>query len=197
MPHVDLTLRHRRSYASDGVVRWQPQGGSCSVDPPDDQKINGRPTPLTAGPTRMSCANGRARRRWRSFPIRHRSTCSWCASCCRAPILIRPTRFRSERRSRLRSRLRSMSARVCCRLWVTLRFEAAPGLHEVLGGGVGAGGAEGGGVGVGAVGAGLGSSPLAQAPASTASSTIDRSPTRITDTLLAQDRRNGRAWPGL
>jgi hypothetical protein len=72
------------------------------------------------------------------------------------------------------------------RFCVTLRFVAAAGRHELLGGGVVGGGAEGGGVGVGAVGAGLAFSPLAQAPASKASSTIDRSPTRITDTLLTR-----------
>lgn len=79
------------------------------------------------------------------------------------------------------------------RFWVTTRFVAAAGRHELLGGGVVGGGAEGGGV--GAVGAGLEFSPLAQAPASIASipsSTIDRSPTRITDTLLSRNRRNGR-----
>ena len=50
------------------------------------------------------------------------------------------------------------------RFCVTLRFVAAVGRHELLGGGVVGGGAEG--VGVGAVGAGLEFSPLAQAPAS-------------------------------
>ena len=81
------------------------------------------------------------------------------------------------------------------RFCVTLRFVAALGRHELLGGGVVGGGVEGGGVGVGAVGAGLEFSPLAQAPASmtsVASNTIDRSPSRITDILLAGDRRNGR-----
>jgi hypothetical protein len=66
---------------------------------------------------------------------------------------------------------------------VAVRFVAALGRHELLGGGVGV---EGVGVGVGAVGAGLGFSPLAQAAASRANSTIDRSPTRITDTLLTR-----------
>jgi hypothetical protein len=75
---------------------------------------------------------------------------------------------------------------------VALRFVAAPGRHELLGGGAGV--EEGGGVGVGAVGAVLVSSPPAHAPAITASSTIDRSPTRITETLLPTDERNGRAW---
>lgn len=58
-----------------------------------------------------------------------------------------------------------------------LRFDAAPGLHELLGGGAVTGGAAGGGV--GAVGEDSGSS-LAQAPASTASRTIDGNPIRIT-----------------
>lgn len=66
----------------------------------------------------------------------------------------------------------------------TLRFVAAPGLQSLLGGGDAGGGVAGGGVGVGVVGPGLGSSPLAQAAASTASNTIVRTPTRITDTLL-------------
>lgn len=79
------------------------------------------------------------------------------------------------------------------RFCVTARFVAALGRQELLGGGFEGGGVEG--VGVGAVGDGLEFSPLAQAPASmanVASSTIDRSPRRITDTLLTGNRRNGR-----
>jgi hypothetical protein len=70
-----------------------------------------------------------------------------------------------------------------------LRFVAAPGRHELLGGGF-----DGGGVGVGAVGAGDSLSPLAHPPASSANNITDPIPTRITDTPLTRTSATVVPW---
>jgi hypothetical protein len=91
MPQAELYLRHPRD------------------------AINGtraRPTPDL---TRTNYASARERRTCQSFPIRHRSTSSWCASCCRGQGPKPRTRFQSGCRSRWLSHLQSMSELACCR----------------------------------------------------------------------------------
>ena len=79
------------------------------------QTINETRVLRTQGLTRTNCASARGRRTSRSCPIRRLSTCSRCASCCRARDLTLATWSQSERRSRWLSHLRSTTALGCCR----------------------------------------------------------------------------------
>ena len=59
----------------------------------------------------MSCGSALGRR---TFPIRRRSTGSWCVSCCLARAPNRQTCSQSGCRNRSRSRRRSTTACACC-----------------------------------------------------------------------------------